>query len=574
MFRAIASSLALLSALWAGAVRAQADVVLLKSDTTAAFLMANGGDYEKLLAPWRAFFKRQNIRARELPVAQLGTLAEPAVLILPSTVALGEPERAAIRSRLAAGWSVLGTWASGARDDKGAWQGYGFIEELFACEVAADVIARKDESFLLPFGETPLTHALPAGKRMYLTQTTEPFLRVRTANAAARISDYLRDVADPGSLLGVAAFDERAGARRAFFGFAETAWDSAQADVDAMLLGTLDWLLRKPIVIKAAWPHPHEAALLLEMDTEDKFENGQVFAAQLERFRMRGTFYSLTQEAIRHPEVVKRIASRHEIAYHAEVHDGFAKLERKVQDARLQTMIRQMRSLLPDSPAPSGFRPPLEEYDANTEKALRASGLRHLAGSPDSRQDALPGFSSAEPGISPDRALVVLPRTWLDDITLLRSGQLKQSAAEKLLLASLQDTVATRGLGLLSVHSQYFYPGSVMERVMPRFLESIRKRGDVIWVAPAESIARWWRDREAVQVSVQQEPRAVRIRLSVARGPVRRVRLVLFPPNATGTPPRLEAGATKARLQKLDAYRWAIVLPELARGESELRVRF
>jgi peptidoglycan/xylan/chitin deacetylase (PgdA/CDA1 family) len=568
--RVLCTVCAVVLAVLAVPATAAAPVVLLRSDTTSAFFRAHGGDYERLLNPWRDLFARHGIQARELRAEELAAVKQPAVLVLASAVALSDAERRAIRARLAAGWSALGTWATGVRDGKGEWSGYGFIDELFAAQVAPDLAPGKDEAFLLPFGETPLTHALPAGKRIFLLKTSEPFLRVRARNAAARFGNYMREATQPGALLGAAAFDERGGARRAFFGFAEASWSSAQADVDALLLGTLDWLQRKPIVVKSAWPHPHQAALLLEMDTEDKFDNSVRFARQLERYRIRGTFYSVTSEARKFPAVVKRLASRHEIAYHAEVHNGFAKLARVEQDARLNTMIRQMASLVPDVTMATGFRAPLEQYDADTEKALRALGLRHHAASPASRDDALPGFSPAEPGLPPDEALVVLPRTWLDDINLLTTGLLKGMPAEQMLLSSLQDTLAMRSFGLLSLHTQNFYPGGVLERVTPRLLQAIAKHGGLVWTAPGESIARWWRDRAAVEVSVREEPAALRIRLQVARGPVTNLRLVLMPPGTQ--PPRLEGG--QARLEKLDAQRWALVFAELRRGVKEVRVRF
>ena len=367
---------------------------------------------------------------------------------------------------MAEGWSVLGTWAVGVRDGKGQWAGYGFIDELFAAQVASELTPSKDESFLLPYGETPLTHALPAGKRIYLAQASEPFLRVRAANVAARFGNYMREVTAPGALLGAAAFDERAGARRAFFGFAETAWDSAQADVDVLIVGALRWLQRRPIALKSAWPHPYQAAVLLEMDTEDKFDNSVRFAEQLERYKIRGTFYSVTSEAQKFPDVVKRLGARHEIAYHADVHNGFAKLARKEQERVLRRW-RQLAKLVPDVSVATGFRAPLEQYDVNTEKALRAVGIKHHAASPAARDDALPGFSTAEPNLAPDQALVVLPRTWLDDVNLFTTGLLKGMPAEQMLLGSLQDTQAMRSFGLLSLHTQNFYAGSVLERCSP-----------------------------------------------------------------------------------------------------------
>ena len=545
-----------------------APVVVLRSDTTAAFFRANGGDYERLLQPWRDLFARHRISAREQRAGELA--GSRGVLILASSVALSEAERQAIRARMAAGWSVLGTWAVGVRDGKGQWSGYGFIEELFAAQVAADLPPSKDESFLLPYGETPLTHALPAGKRIYLVRASEPFLRVRAANVAARFGNYMRDVTVPGALLGAAAFDERGGTRRAFFGFAETSWESAQTDIDALVLGTLRWLQRRPIAAKSAWPHPYQSAVLLEMDTEDKFDNSVRFAEQLERHNIRGTFYSVTSEAQKFPEVVKRLGARHEIAYHADVHTGFAKLGRKEQDARLAQMVRQLAKLVPNVSLATGFRAPLEQYDVNTEKALRAVGIKHHAASPASRDDALPGFSTAEPGLPPDEALVVLPRTWLDDINLFTSGLLKGMPAEQMLLGSLQDTQAMRSFGLLSLHTQNFYAGSVLERVFPRLLQRIAQQGDQVWTPSGSTLTAWWRDRAAVEVSIKEEAGALRVRLDVARGPVRNLRLVVIPPSQTG--PLVDTRA--AQVLQLDAQRWAIVFPQLEKGLTEMAVRF
>lgn len=546
-------------------------VVLLRSDTTEAFFLANGGRYELLITPWRQFFARHGIAARELRAEELASLKEPGVLVLASSVALDETERQAIRARLAAGWSVLGTWALGVRNGKGEWSGYGFIDELFDAKVEPELAPTKEESFLLPYGETPLTQRLNAGKRIYLQPTAEALLRARARNGAARYGNWMRETTQPGALLSAAAFDEREGARRAYLGFAETSWIAAQADLDQLVLGMLDWLQREPLLTKAAWPYPHQAALLLEMDTEDKFENSLRFAALLERYKLRGTFYSLTSEAARFPAVVKRLATRHEIAYHAEVHDGFAKLPSARQDARLKAMIKQMRNLLPDVRAASGFRAPLEEYDATTERLLRANGLRHHAASPGARDDVLPGFSTAEADVPSSKALVVLPRTWLDDMNLRRSARLETSAAVNMLLTHLDDTVAMRGLGLLSIHTQEFYAGGPVERATQRLLQELPKRGAALWTAPAESIARWWRDREAAQVSSREEPGRLRVTIDAARA-VSALQLVLIPPGAGE--PRLEAAALPARLEKLDDHRYAIVLPDVPAGKSELSVVF
>jgi len=557
-------------ALWMSVAGAAKPLVLLRSDITEAFFRGNGGQYDLVLAPWRQFFARAHLSVRELRATELAAVKEPAVLILPSTVALSDDERAAIRARLAAGWSVLGTWAVGVRDGRGQWSGYDFIEELFGAAVEARV-AGADEHFLLPYGETPITSRLSAGKRIYLLPTPEPLLRVRTKNGAARYGDWMRETSSPGALLPGVAFDERDGARRAYLGFIETTWGGAPAEIDKLLLGTLDWLAGTPLVIKAAWPYPYQAALLIEMDTEDKFENSVRFAAQLERYGLRGTFYSVTSEAARFPAVVKRLASRHEIAYHADVHDGFAKLAPARQDARLKAMIKQMSQLLPDVKAAGGFRAPLELYDNTTERLLRANGLRHHAASPDARDDALPGFSGAEKGVPPGQALVVLPRTWLDDMNLLRTGKLKSDATQNMLGTSLEDTLNSRSFGLLSIHTQSFYAGGPLERTMPTFLATVAKERGRLWAASGEALTRWWRSRAAVALASTEEAHGLRITLDAAL-PVQNLQLILVPPG--GVTPRLAINEAGAHLVQLDDFRWAIVVPALVRGQAELRVQF
>ena len=173
------------------------------------------------------------------------------------------------------------------------------------------------------------------------------------------------------------------------------------------------------------------------------------------------------------------------------MHDGFAKLAPARQDARLKAMIKQMSRLLPDVKAAGGFRAPLELYDDTTERLLRANGLRHHAASPDAREDALPGFSGAEKGVPPEQALVVLPRTWLDDMNLLRSGKLQTGAAQDMLGTSLEDTLASRGFGLLSLHTQSFYAGSPLERAMRPFLANVASERGRLWASCGEALTRF-----------------------------------------------------------------------------------
>lgn len=564
----MARFLALILLVGCGLVRAaEMPIVFLTSGATSAYFKGTKTSYEDdLLVPWRSFFRRNKVHVRDAKASELASIKEKSVLILPSTVVLSETERKAIQSRMAAGWSVLGTWALGTRDEKGS-RGYGFIEEIFGVKVVYDKPPEGDFRFFLPYGETPLTNRLRAGQRMYFRPSGESPLRLRTDHGAGRISDYNRDVSAPHLVMPVMAFDERDGSRRAYIGAPESSWDSAQAEMDALLFGTLDWLKRKTIVFKSAWPDAYEAALLLEMDTEDKFANGAAFAAQLEQADLRGTFFCLTSEAAKNAATVKRIAARHEIAYHADVHTGFRKVDPAMQDQRLKAMEKQLQPLLPQGVKPVGFRPPLEEYDATTEKLLRPNGLAYMAGSNDTSDDALPKFSKEDPG------LVLLPRTWADDIVLLRAGKLDAADTDRILLASLATTLAGRGFGLLSVHSQHFENGGALQRAIPPFLQAVTKVRAKLWTTSADAIARWWHDEQAVQVSSRGDAKGEHVTIEAERDGIRGVKLIIIGPSA-GKPPKVEGLGDAAQVRKLDDQRWAVLLPELKAGKKELRVRF
>jgi hypothetical protein len=142
--------------------------------------------------------------------------------------------------------------------------------------------------------------------------------------------------------------------------------------------------------------------------------------------------------------------------------------------------------------------------------------------------------------------------------------------AEQMLLGSLQDTQAMRSFGLLSLHTQNFYAGSVLERVFPKLLQRIAQQRDQVWTPSGGTLTEWWRDRAAVEFSAKEKPGALRIRLDVARGPITNLRLVVMPPSSAA--PQVDGAA--ARVVQLDPQRWAIVLPRLAKGVTELAVRF
>jgi Polysaccharide deacetylase len=555
-----------------GRAAAVEPLIILESATTRRFFDSNLGKYDLILNAWRDFAARNKLSVSVLSTDQLRSLKPGAVAVLPSTVALSDKERVDLETALARGVSVLATWAFAPRDATGKWLGYGYMKSLFEAEVLSDIKPDSDERFLQAYGETPITHSLVPTKRVYLGKAAEPLLRAVATNAAARYSDWSRSTHKDSVGQCAAAYSEKKGSRRVWLGFPESSWDTARSDTDLMLLDSLAWLSKRPAAVISNWPAPFQSAFLLEMDSEDKFPNALFFADELSKRSMRGTFYCLTEQAIKYPDLVKSIASRHEIGYHADVHVGFRGQEAGVQMVRLQKMMQELGRLLPDPKAPTGFRAPLEEADVTTEVLLRSLGFRHHATSLDFAEAALPLFSKTEANLSKEEALVLLPRTMLDDVNFFRMGMLEKSVSG-LLINSAKSVIDSHSFGLLSLHTQNYGKESALFRDVPMLLDMLSSLKDSVWVAQGNQIEKWWREKHRLSVTVVPTGARLDIKLTVnPPGQVKNAQMILMAPAANQVP-RIQS-STPTTLQRLDEQRHALVFPELKAGLHSIKVSF
>ena len=576
-FKAIVAMLATAAA----SVCSAGQLYLYKSESTKQYLAAAQGDYLRLTEPWRAFAMRSGITLKEAGPEGLGSLAGNDVLIMPSVLVLSTAEKEAINRFAKKGGSVLASWASGGRDAAGQWVGYSWLQTMFGVEIVADIRGESRERFLLPFGETMVSSQLAAGKRIYLAKTGEPLLRAKARYPVARFGEWQRTSHLPHSGAAAIAVDEIQGSRRAWLGFAENTWETATVDMDLLLKDLLQWLQRKPVVGIAAWPSPYQSAFFIEMDTEDKFENAATLEKLFDDRGMRGTFYLLTSLAQKQPDLVRRLAKNHEVGYHAEVHDGFKGQSVEVQEGRMARMQSDLKGILGDITLVRGFRAPLESYDINTEKALRKFGIRHHAADPGSQESALPGFSSTEPNLSMDEALVVIPRTLLDDINYLQMGLLAPGSVRTILLENLRDKLTMRGLGLLSVHTQNFSSGSVLDKDLPVLMDEVQRLRDRVWSVSGDQIERWWRARARINIAAEWAEKnassgTLKIRVD-NRGlqEVRNIQLIVTAPTIASQPRLLAGSLSGASVLRQDDFRWSVSLPLLpAASRSQIVVGF
>jgi hypothetical protein len=473
---------------------------LYRSEATLKYFQNANGDYAKVLEAWRGFATRESLALKEVDLSKIKALKPDDVLVLPSVMLMTDAEKAAIDGFVAKGGALLATWASGGRDVKGDWVGYQWLKHMFDIDIVADIRQDSEERFLLPYGENLATSQLPAGKRMYLLKTTEPLLRAKAKYSIARYGDWTRSTHTPFASSSAITANEIKGARRVWIGAPEASWAGAQSDMDKVLKDLLVWLHRQPTVTLASWPAPFQTAFFVEMDTEDKFENAAVLEKIFDDRGLRGSFYLLTSLAIKHPEIVKRLAGKHDIGFHADIHNGFKGLSAEQQDVRIRKMIADLKQIIGENNRAIGFRAPLESYDKTTEITLRARGIRLHVADPGSSDSSLPIFSTSESGLSSDQALLITPRTLLDDINYQQMGISKPGSVKQVLFENLQDKLMNRGLALLSVHTQNFGSESILAREVAGLLDEALRLKTKVWLPSGDQIDAWWRGRARVQV--------------------------------------------------------------------------
>lgn len=554
-------------------------VYLYASPITSVFFKENGASYDTLKQHWREYLRPYGAFYREVSRSALLAGLKPGVLVLGSAVLLDAQERKAVNAFADAGGSILATWGTGARNGKGQWVGYDFIEDLLQMRITGKVTNDNAEHFLNTFGDSPLTWALPGGDRIFLGEVAETPLRVDSPRLAARYFDWQRYPAAK-STNGAIAFLEKGGSRRVYFGFSESSWEyDERLELPKMFDTVMAWLKREPSVYKAAWPNGDLSAQLLEMDTEDKYFNAVNFARDLDEAKLRGTFYSLTSVATKNKEIVKKLSEKHEIGYHAEIHFGFKGKASEVQQARLNKMVAEMQDIVGVRALTkvTGFRAPTESWDENTEKQLRKLGIRHHVVGPNASENRMPFFSKSELGVGPEEALVVLPRTQMDD---LNYQKLKLSIAEasELIILDFDYLHESGALGVLSVHSQNYAADGLMAKLAPSYIKRLQQHRGAIFVAPGEDIEAWWRARERVAQKVEKGP-ATKLVFDVrSPGNVKGVTFFVTHAVAEGVLKAVRSArpdAPQPELRRMDAYRTAVVFKqELKAGRYEYRLEF
>ena len=557
------------------------EVLLYASPTTQNYFAKGGIDAKINTQQWEVFLRKYKIPFQVVTSVDKLEKAQPGILLLPSSVALSEREKQAVTSFRAKGGGVLASWLTGVRGEKGEWQGFGFMESALDAKVVGNTEADENDNFMMPHGDSPVTHSLPAGMRIWLDRPKDWYpLRLVGRHPAAQIMDWSRAfvLAKPTSTI---VFDERPQpsgqlSRSVVLGYPERLWLTADPKLlEAIAHNSLMWLLRRPDAYLSAWPYPYKSAFVLAVDSAEVILDTDVaFAQSLENAGGRATYYVLSENAAKSAENLKKIKARgHEVNYLGDRFAGFRDQSSAVQGGRLDAMVKGLKSAGVEVAEDAGFHAPMESYDKNTEKLLKERAFGHYIAFMDSTDARLPFFAPVEAGATkPVKSVVVLPRTQNGPEDSMEEGD--PEIGLKTFLSELELSERMGGLSVVRVPNQSLLTAAQSGEIF----KHLKARRDQMWLATSGQVADWWRERARVTVRLESGVTAPQLTVTVKPGPpLQQAAAALINLPESGSTVRLVARGVYEKSPKVasvDAWRTAVVLDGLAAGEYQWYVYF
>jgi len=302
-FAALASSVAAFAQSPAPAPAAAKPAYILYVSPASRKLLANDvPDVKTRVNRWRdLIMSRGESFAIVTHPAQLARMPAGSVLVLPSALVLDDEERKAIDARLAAGDGLLATGMPASLDEKGAAVAPTFIEHAFG--VSARLTPTPEMGFLITVGDTPLTHGVAAGTRLWVGTEQRYPTPLLTVPGAGYVSNWSRTARPTGLMY----YTTVGTSRRALLGWTEGLWDS-QPEFAKIADAALDFVAGKPVAYARSWPAPYHAAMTIGIDALWRFENVPRMAAQLSAYGVHGSFHFLASDAVANAALIRQVA--------------------------------------------------------------------------------------------------------------------------------------------------------------------------------------------------------------------------------------------------------------------------
>lgn len=543
------------------------EVLLYSSPSTRDYFATGGLDTKSNIRIWEVFLRKYNIAFKIISSIEQLESIQPGVLLLPSSVALSEREKQAVIGFRAKGGSVLASWLTGVRNEKGEWRGFDFMADALDATVVGNTEETEDDNFMMTHGDSPITHHLPAGLRIWLERPKEWYpLRLRGRNPAAQIMDWSRTFTS-GKPSSTIVFDERAQSsgqlsRSVVLGYSERLWVSADPKMlEAIAHNSLMWLLRQPDAYKAAWPYPYASSFMMAVAATDVLADVDLdFAKLMEDAGGRATYYVLSDNIVKSAAILKKIQAKgHEIAYIGDRYDGFKDQPLATQSKRLGAMQKAVKDTGLVIPPGASFHSPMESYDKTTEKLLIDGGFGSFMAYKDITDARLPYISPMNSGTDPaGKSLVVLPRTQNGPEESMEEGD--PEIGLKNFLDELELSEQMASLSIARVPNQSLLTKEQLAAIF-KHLKAKRER---MWLATASQVAEWWRERERVNILLESGAVLPQLTVSIkGNAPLKQAAMVWINLPESGSNLRLTARGNHGKSPKIvniDTWRAAIML--------------
>jgi hypothetical protein len=547
-------------------------VWLYVSLTSQAYYMKAGLEGSARSMVWESFLRKYKIPfVRITAVELLEQIPANGVLLLPSNAALSDKEMAAISGARERGVSVLSTWLTGVRNDAGDWRGFDFMEKTLDVKVAGNTEDAEDDNFMMVHGDNPVTHAIPAGTRVWLERVKDMLpVRLVGKNYAAHIMDWSRTYSLE-KKTGVITFDEQKQtsgnySRIVTLGYPEQVWLSADPKLlEAIAHNALAWLFRQPDAYLAAWPHPYASSLVLAVEGgEEVAEVDSEFAKRVESVGGKATYFVLSDTLAKSGAIIKRIQKRgHEIAYFGDKFDGFKDQSRTTQAKRMDNMQKGLDDAGIKLNDGGGFVAPMDSYDKVTEELLLERGVGYYLSFMDATDTRLPFFAKGTTDVN--KATVVLPRTQPGPEEATEEGDPDEGMQGFLEEFALAESMGS--LSVIRIPTQTI----LSEPHRELLFDHLKQRKGKMWMATAGEVAQWWRGRAKIAVRLDPNAKAPILVVSVQGSEAVKDKASVWI-NLPNTSSRLRLESADMDdptppVVKLDAWRSGVLLDGLAPGE-------
>lgn len=420
------------------------------------------------------------------------------VLVLPASICLTLKEKESIRAFLSDGGGVVCTWATGARDEAGKWQGTEFLEEITGAETF-DFTSRPPPWYVSFMSRRPTTAGGPAG---YRAQVYSPDrMEAKSFGADAYWSDSNLqpvDSSNPTDFQGVLIHNSFRQGRVVWLGFQENSAVAAgnnKAIIDRVLTNALLWAGQQPIVEVNPWPTGYSAAAVFACDVANEANNAIYVADTLRRARARGTFFCVPRLVKGNGNLIRQILGAGEVASQSDTHrldgSGGPLTELFRVESSKWNLWRAANAV------PNGLQLSSGRLSDSTLVALSGARYKYLLSSLDSGTPAdsvLPDIFEVSQSLGWLRrrtSIVELNRTTADDLHYSPLGVvgLDPSYINERTLGDFEIIKGLGGLYILNFHTQGF--GA------PAYVASLATMADhfnneATWIATAQEVADWW----------------------------------------------------------------------------------